>query len=131
MCKEAVEVQNQYPRKGDWFLRGSFGDEPQLWIGDSDGIVNYKEMADIVTSDRRVHTWLPKQDQLCEILQEINDQAGNDLMIFFSKLTWCFQKSHLDAPRFSDQFNSVEKLWLAIIMKEKYNKRWRIDKWVI
>ena len=47
--------------------------------------------------------WLPRQDQLQEMVEKDN---------------------------FSVKATSMEQLWLAFVMKEKYNKQWNGEGWV-
>jgi hypothetical protein len=35
-----------------------------------------------------------------------------------------------DNASYFDNFDSMEKLWLAFIMLEKYNKQWKDGEWV-
>ncbi len=66
--------------------------------------------------------WLPRQDQLQEMIQEKYEMklAGNYQMLY-----------HLlhfaDLHKFDDW--SMEQLWLAFVMKEKYKKVWNGEKW--
>ena len=48
--------------------------------------------------------WLPRQDQLQNILMA-------------------------DNASYFDKFDSMEKLWLAFIMFEKYKKKWKNGEW--
>ena len=70
---------------------------------------------------------LPRQDQLQEMVEgQLRDK--------FDRFdVWCHSKTGFPGA-WSDwtlQFTSVEQLWLAFVMKEKYNKVWDGDKWII
>ncbi len=61
--------------------------------------------------------WLPRQDQLQEMLGK---QAYDLVRPFY---LWCFDNC-LDTCNYS-----MEQLWLAFVMKENNNKTWDEDKW--
>jgi hypothetical protein len=107
----------------------------KLIIGDFGSIINnhfygrvannalgtqFKDLFDIVI-------WLPRQDQLQEIylvnLLPIDFIGININISIFTKR--CLEEKL--------KFNSYEQLWLAFVMKEKYNKVWNEQKeeWVL
>ena len=61
--------------------------------------------------------WLPRQDQLQEIYVHGGTPYGYTTLLNY------FMKSNL-IP------DTMEQLWLAFVMKEKFNKRWDDEKWV-
>ncbi len=71
------------------------------------------------------HIWLPRQDQLQDMghVSEIHPP--------FLELerwhTWAADKGNLE---YWDSFTSMEQLWLAFVMKEKYDKVWDGSDWV-
>jgi len=78
--------------------------------------------------------WLPRQDQLQEMHRgHLPDGMFNNLM------DDCYGNWHIDKLReFYRQciheqkwiVPSWEQLWLAFVMKEKYNKVWNGDEWI-
>lgn len=61
--------------------------------------------------------WLPRQDQLQEILKPYPFSALlRDVRMFWK-----------GGGRYC---NSMEQLWLAFVMKEKFNKIWNESKWI-
>jgi len=156
MCHKAIEIQALWkPTGGDWFIhdyRNTTGStrefEKQMW-GDTDRvwqgieILCYKpsDVQDIfVTSDgqnshitsakdimKKENTWLPRQDQLQKIVDKqyftIEWYNGVTLYLPFAA-TVCF-----DNPKHCKQFTSMEQLWLAFVMKEKYDKFWDGKDW--
>ena len=63
--------------------------------------------------------WLPRQAQLQEMVGDsfiVNVKKIHDYM-FSLEAGW-------------NQPQSMEQLWLAFVMKEKFNKTWKGDKWV-
>lgn len=65
------------------------------------------------------YIWLPRQDQLQEILKY---QLGGMIMLFHE---W------IEKSVFPDNtHDSMEQLWLAFVMKELHNKVWNGEEWV-
>ena len=81
------------------------------------------------------HLWLPRQDQL----QEMVDVTVWDLDLpkpialvewINSVLFHNFPDGSTATNTYYEQFASMEQLWLAFVMKEKYHQVWNGDKWV-
>ena len=72
---------------------------------------------------RNDRIWLPRQDQLQEMVRRDNQDFPNFALNF---CTWVSTK--LWSP-FLDKFTSMEQLWLAFVMKENYNKVWDSSRW--
>ena len=64
--------------------------------------------------------WLPSQDQLQEMVKE---EYGYDWYLAWLFGAWC---SDLGEDR---ETKSMEQLWLAFVVKEKYNKVWNGEDW--
>ena len=62
--------------------------------------------------------WLPRQDQLQEMVKGYVNASS--MIVGFNEYL-----NHVDA--FIDY--SMEKLWLAFVMKEKFNKTWTGTEW--
>jgi hypothetical protein len=62
--------------------------------------------------------WLPRQDQLQEMLRETEYY-----------LTWNFYEFVMKSIEPNER-RSMEKLWLLFVMKEKFNKTWNGSDWV-
>lgn len=60
--------------------------------------------------------WLPRQDQLQEMVG-YQIPSGTQLQLFF-------------AFTLTQKRISMEQLWLAFVMKEKYGKVWNGEEWV-
>lgn len=65
--------------------------------------------------------WLPRQDQLQEMLS-IKD-------VPLQSVAWVGYLLCLLQYDFARWTTSMEQLWLAFVMKEKYNKVWNGDNW--
>ncbi len=68
--------------------------------------------------------WLPRQDQLQEMVSTCF-KAGLDLEILYA---WYQRNRPHDV---ADEWDSMEQLWLAFVMKEKYGKVWTGSEWYI
>jgi len=118
MCRKAKEIQElrkDYPRNVNsfydiYYLKGQY-----FRITDV--------VKDVYLSDGEV-VWLPIQDQLqymfCEKPVEI------DLEIFSSRpyFPHCDNKK---TPLY--YFETMQQIWLALVMKEKYKKVWDGKEW--
>ena len=66
--------------------------------------------------------WLPRQDQLQEMVNPPYDYA----LTLYYFIRYCqddrVSKAHI---------TSMEQLWLAFVMKEKYGKVWNGKEWVV
>ncbi len=67
--------------------------------------------------------WLPRQDQLQKMASSCF-KAGLDLEILYA---WYQQNRPHDV---ADEWDSMEQLWLAFVMKEKHGKVWDGEAWV-
>ena len=64
--------------------------------------------------------WLPRQDQLQEMVEDNVYNFVFDFYHFVMKL--CRKQKNTSLP-------SMEQLWLTFTMKEKFNKTWDGEKW--
>jgi len=70
--------------------------------------------------------WLPRQDQLQEMVLDYwwgNEQPQNNISVMLQKFWWWLNDA-------CPNFQSMEQLWLAYVMKEKHNKTWNGKEWV-
>ena len=79
-----------------------------------------KLFQEIFTGYSNCH-WLPRQDQLQKMILEVVDYETTALLEskFHKFLTWLDEWD----------FTSMEQLWLAFVMHEKYNKHWNGKDW--
>ena len=103
-CEKATEIQEQKPEnpQGEFIFTKEDGFAGQF-CDDSPFLI---------------FVWLPRQDQLQEMMPNTPP--------------WCLAKDfasrayHLSG----DTTMSMEQLWLAFVMYEKYKKRWNGEEWV-
>ena len=155
MCEKAEEIQNSWkPEGGDWivfdyrdttktskeFEKQAWGDDDKTWkrvevlcyqpselkdwwIGTTGKESLVKSSQDL-TKEHCV--WLPRQDQLQEMVPtQIAGTKPNLKMI--SEFTHFFD--YWDTNGIPINLTTWEQLWLAFVMKEKYNKVWDGEKW--
>ena len=86
------------------------------------------------TDDWGEFIWLPTQEQLQEMLflkSNIFDGYDNVISIIYYFQLWLNEKFYgyyMRKPY--PKGNILNELWLAFVMKEKYNKTWTGEKWV-
>ena len=116
MCEKAEEIQKEWsPQNGDFF----FTNKVYVW--------GYYEC--------KKGIWLPRQDQLQEMMKENNIEKLH--MKFNSFLYQEYNKLRLMKGQSTCSditpfiiFTTMEQLWLAFVMKEKYNKIWNGKDWI-
>ena len=125
MCEKAVEIQEIW--------------KPNIMGGDYVCDEPHTTLRWTITDDRRIDrqpwvkcshdVWLPRQDQLQEMLEF---PTGSFKYNFWDALAdlyeWSFSANW---EKFKDYIPlSMEQLWLAFVMKEKYNKVWNGEEWI-
>ena len=106
MCEKAKEIQEKWKSKRN---------------KDGDFVAHHNKKIIILSnpvlrSGWDCYTFLPRQDQLQEMMLPKDCGA---LWIMFGAF-WCKEKT---------EGKSFEQLWLAFVMKEKYNKIWDGKEW--
>jgi len=84
----------------------------------------------IKEGEYEIHTlcnalWLPRQDQLQKMVKE-DGETDLEILADFSYGMIEFSSKYGGTLKFT----SMEQLWLAFVMKEKYNKTWDGEKWI-
>jgi len=118
MCESSKVLQKQWkPDFGDFFVSMSLGltSACQPIVSDLEKKKTYLKTIKAV--------WLPRQDQLQEMVIE-KYATPWDLAIAFSNVLMD------DNASYFDNFDSMEKLWLAFVMLGKYKKKWKDGEWV-
>ncbi len=75
--------------------------------------------------------WLPTQSQLQGMVRDIIDCPSHSSCAIFINVGHRIRRWCDDAWDYWMQFTSMEQLWLAFVMKEKWDKVWVNEKWVI
>lgn len=119
-CEKAAKIQGEWnPQVADVYSTGFniLTIEHVMWYESLKEIVKGRHSQQLKSDI----IWLPRQDQLQEMLvKRIWDWRG-----VLSRFTHSFCQ-HTDTHK----FDSMEQLWLAFVMKEKYSKTWNGEDWV-
>ncbi len=75
--------------------------------------------------------WLPRQDELQEMIGDYETQLK-----YLRRTTWNwwhdedheFNDSNIEIRLYLKQFTSMEQLWLAFVMHERFNKVWSSER---
>ncbi len=126
MCNQAIEIQKDYaknPSLGDLVFGDEFS-EP-LWVLGLDEYYNddtWKlKLEDNHYEDSRNVIWIPHQDQLQRMIDKPFNFKPHLILHIYE-----FWSNQNDKEIFYD---SMEQLWLAFVMLEKYNKIWNGKDW--
>lgn len=131
MCEKAVEIQaiwhnpeliGTYPSNKGFGLHYEQGYEGSFYAysGWRIGLVDYE----YCTSYDKPHIWLPRQDQL----QEMTPYESRSYL--WPIYNFACEQDSIDGRRNIYVFTSMEQLWLAFVMKTRWNKFWDGEDWV-
>jgi len=152
MCERAWEIQvlrNKVPKNGEYFqyeegdyiytgggLNGE-DDEPEVEILGTTiyAPIYYERKNDQINIGKVGYDegagyyplkliWLPRQDQLQEMIRKSFLDTGNpDRQMIHFLSAWLVDYAY------PIRLDSMEQLWLAFVMKEKYSKTWTGEEW--
>lgn len=149
MCGKSEEMQKTWrPSSGDYFLERTDSTSPDdiahgCYIEEHFRVIGSDEesnlsSASIINSYKQGNVWLPRQDQLQEMVsdRELLELArnfnsfcdpweGTGTMPQKVTVIWCEKEE-----RYIKQFDSMEQLWFAFVMEEKYGKIWSGSNWI-
>lgn len=128
MCREAKKIQGMWkPAWGDFMYDDEFMDKVVVT-----NIRNQVYKEENVNRRREDIVWLPQQDQLQEMIglyyvakiwKYDDNTYGMDVFKYNENIFW-------ESPDFTmSEAGSMEQLWLAYVIQEKYNKRWTGETW--
>jgi len=126
MCEKAVKIQELWkPSFGDYAIslqgrleiitKAKNPSMPDFLLCSTFGEGGRTEWRQLETLNGFI--WLPRQDQLQEMINEVN----------YHKV-WNFYEFVMDDIG-SESKKSMEQLWLAYVMRHKYNKIWNGKDW--
>jgi hypothetical protein len=124
MCEGAVEMQRRWGvLAGDLFFEK--GSSYATIAGVSEGamsLVDERTMSDVVNGvfKKSKAVWLPRQDQLQEMLEVTNPREAATLINEFLA-----EEGKTGGYR----CESLEQVWLFIVMKRMYDIVWDGEKW--
>ena len=121
MCEEAKEIQDLWnnPEVGDFTYNPPYS-RWDSWVG----CVGDKDCYLVKNTENGSSIWLPRQDQLQEMIVTLGMSSATFLQTMANKV-W----DSMQSCDYYLQFKSMEQLWLGFIMFEKYNKKWNGKDW--
>ncbi len=145
MC-DCPEIQDGHKiDDGDFYFRKLPSEEIGDWY------ISYTSQVDDYTEEHPdqwdyLHSkiiWLPRQDQLQEMAWHVTGVGySSDLDLLTDFNNFCFPLDDLgimphhrsviaaeNKDKYIRQLTSMEQLWLAFVMKEKYSKVWNGTEW--
>jgi len=140
MCQKAEEIQNLWsPKQCDFIINHEDMEEGLsfckpaesmvqvvgMYYDDQDGEKFQQEREDL----KEQALWLPRQDQLQKIIEPDNARVYSLTSIVMERQYHDYTKNASVAA--SELFYSMEQLWLAYIMKEKFHKVWNEEEWAM
>ena len=130
MCEAAKEIQLQWKQDyGDFFVdeKGQI----KCWISKDPDRHKVKKGFGICVKEDVIHlskySWLPRQNQLIEMAQVPGRRYENVTQDFFN---WTKNPYEVLCDTPAELFRSMEQIWLAFVMQQKFNKQWDNSKWV-
>jgi hypothetical protein len=109
MCEKAKEIQDNYIESEFWDL---FYDSVDKRVKQCDDF-------------KGGFIWLPRQDQL----QAFITPEFYLIPLVENFYSFCFSVYRAECLHRTDIFHSMEQLWLAFVMKDKFNKTWTGEDW--
>jgi len=130
MCASAEDIQCRWqPAYGDFYVDAE--SQVRCWISRDPGPMRIKRGFGICVKDGVIHlskfTWLPRQNQLIEMAQIPGRRYESIVQDFFD---WTRQPYGSSNKTPGKLFRSMEKIWLAFVMQQKYRKQWGKGAWI-
>jgi hypothetical protein len=126
MCEKAGDIQALQPdcnnSLGSCYRYGNFPDDFYRH-----GRYSHKHVFVRVSKNPQERSiWLPRQDQLQEMILQDGEHDIHSLLRMFFK----FYERPGDYDLYEWKGYSFEIIWLVFIMKEKFNKTWNGEAWI-
>ena len=126
MCEKALEIQELHiPQEGDFIINGGYKLLEIIIHSPSDGYLGilesspgYEYNEDEITSIHNLNfIWLPRQDQLLDMVDEFLISSGETGYCVENKLFRCFA-------------DTLEQALMKFVMRNKFNKMWNFENWI-
>lgn len=139
MCRKAAALQEQWtPRPCDFIIdnedmEGGFGfcnpAATKVQVVDSYIGAPDSEEYRIESEHLKENSfWLPRQDQLQKMIEPDGSNVHSIMRrVVESEYYEPSRGEYVAAPQ---KFYSMEQIWLAYVMKEKFNEAWNEEDWV-
>lgn len=136
MCREARDIQSNWDSKIGRYFNSCMGG-----VCIYTGRLHASGWTFEVICENDIegrHIWLPRQDELQEMLDKPKKWADSafDMLcsIYDFSQDWVGGGAETmglnDFGEYLEKFSSAEQVWLAFVMKEKYNKTWDGKEWI-
>ncbi len=130
LCQKAHEVQKLWTQNhGDCFV-GEYG-RIEYWISDRFESRTVKHGFGVCGEGSVIrlskYIWLPRLDQLMELAQIPGRTFDSVTTDFFN---WTHQPYETGGKLPAKVFPTLEQVWLAFVMEQKWGKKWRDAEWV-
>ena len=141
MCRKAVKIQGLFKANtGDFYYCFCTDIEPTDMFPKGFGLSIITEWDADLNSELIIRSetdiWLPRQDQLQGMVFDLPSFQDpivlNDMFTEFCHpltKTRCYDWE-LEMMAYIDTLKSMEQLWLAFVMLEKFNKKWDGNDWI-
>jgi len=118
MCEKATEMQRAWrPEDMDFFCYTKSREIGQACID------NKRRTQEEWTENLKYQFWLPTQEQL----QDIGSLMCNFPCQVLTFLNGWIKENNVHLS----EYKSMEELWLSYVMKERWNKKWTGDNWIL
>lgn len=131
MCKKAKEIRKTWRlNAGDW-LYSPFKNVVVQSYG------NNQKMTD---EEKEIWLFLPRQDQLQGMVFQEDSQPIWTAIDCFHHFCYPYRDTCIlpitnkeceEQELYVEKFKSMEQLWLAFVMYNKYNKKWNGEDWIL
>jgi len=127
MCKQADEIQAAFRRSpGDYYYAFcAYTDEEEI------NFLRHEKCERFIGVKDWSYFWLPRQDQLQEMVLPGDARYSGWFLYGLSEFKSIGNKLGWPTEEYYLRFESMEQLWLAFVMKEKYDKVWNGKEWRI
>lgn len=121
MCVAAKELQKREQLTIGWLGEQIWYNENDVWYQPN---VEFNPYINIIRNRKKI-VWLPRQDQLQEMLSKEYVDCHAMLQHFYE---WCIENDGYLEDLFAGN-ESMEQLWLIFVMKEEFGKIWNGKSW--
>ena len=130
MCAKATEIQSRWQKDYGDFYHSEDG-QVQCWLTRSTQPQRFKQGIGISVETNGLiqltrYVWLPRQDQLIELSQIPGRRYENIVQDFFD---WTKRTYGETESMPGKLFRTMEQIWLAFVMQQKFAKLWDGVRW--
>lgn len=130
MCEQAEEIQKLWePKKGDWlYWEVDKSVKLIITLHMIEAIKRFRTIPIHYTDNLEYHIWLPTQEQLQKLMPK-TDIISLVEFIRNAELRYHDKFDKNTVGYFTGTFETLNELWLAFVMKERWGKIWVDGVW--